>query len=77
VVQSADTLERPGDPASWIAGAVQEAGEVGDQFPWDVEHGTIGDHVESFTVDVDLQRDLFYRGLHACFRTWRSVCVSV
>ena len=44
-------------------------------FPGHVEHDTIGDHAEPFAVDVDLQRDLFYRRLRVW--PWNSAIIRV
>jgi hypothetical protein len=46
----------------------QQPGEVVDQFPRDVEHGSIDDHVEPFGGRVDLVVNLFCRRLHGHFR---------
>jgi hypothetical protein len=45
----------------------EQAGEVAHQFPGDVEHGSIGDHVEPSRRPVPSQEPV-YRWLHACIQ---------
>lgn len=58
--------QRPRTPAGTASTPFsgQQTTDLPGQFTGHVEHGTIGNHVESFDED-HLWRDAFYQGLHA------------
>lgn len=75
VPQNQDGLLVAGQGAASLGGAApaalcgQELGDEENGFPGDVQGGTIGDHVEPFTVVRLWFRHLaFYLGLHVCVR---------